>query len=56
MAPNKNVLFLLSVVIPWASPAQDFVVLPERVSTVECSFIRKNTYNGFSKVDRKSVV
>jgi hypothetical protein len=52
MAPNKNVLFLLSVVIPWASPAQDFVVLPERVSTVECSFIRKNTYNGFSKVIR----
>ena len=52
MAPIKNILFLLAVMLPWASPARDFVTLPERVSMVECSFIRKNTYNGFSKVIR----
>jgi hypothetical protein len=51
MAWVKNIFFLLSV-LPWASLAQDFVILPQRISTVECSFIRKNTYNGFSKVIR----
>jgi hypothetical protein len=51
MAPVKYIFFLL-VMLPLASPAQDFVILPERISTVECSFIRKNTYNGFSKVVR----
>ena len=51
MARVKNIFFLLSV-LPWVSPAQDFVILPQRISTVECSFIRKNTYNGFSKMVR----
>ena len=51
MAWAKNI-FLLLVMLTWASPAQDFVILPQRISTVECSFIRKNTYNGFSKVVR----
>jgi hypothetical protein len=49
MAQVKKIFFLL-VVLPWVSPAQDYVELPERISTVECSFIRKNTFNGFSKV------
>jgi hypothetical protein len=52
MARIKNILFLIAVVLPWVSLAQDFVIVPERISTVECAFIRKNTYNGFSKVIR----
>jgi len=52
MALPRNTSFLVLIILPSISFSQDFVLMPERITTVECSFVRKNTYNGFSKVVR----
>jgi hypothetical protein len=49
---SKYIVILALILMQRSGSAQDFVALPNRITSVECSFIRKNTYLGFSKVAR----